>query len=89
MPTCGNNCLIIRQPVGNFPPPPVLVRTVHNGCIHCRNNVSEYGHLVCYSCANRNLNPVEFNYHHYRCFINPIAPQANWSSDTDDAPNPN
>ncbi len=81
MPACNNNCLLIRQPIGNFPPPPVLVRSVHATCLNCNRSVSEYGHRVCYECAQPN-NP-EFDYHHYRCRVNAQAPMTPIAPDND------
>ena len=45
---------------------PVLHRATHEIC-KCTRPTSEYGHKVCYSCADKDLNPVEFEYHHKWC----------------------
>ena len=87
MPACSNNCLLIRQPVGNFPPPIPLVRQVNAYCVICNGSVSEHGHRVCYRCAE--LNDLEFEYHHYRCRVNAQAPIAHYSVEQEDATTPN
>ncbi len=78
MPSCGINCSVIRQPIGNFPPPPPLVRSTHRECINCNRSVSDYSHNYCYSCALPNS--IEYLYHHRMCTPNapnaPTAPQA-------------
>ena len=91
MPACGNNCLIITEPVGNLPPRPVLIRIVNRLCPICRtDDLSEYGHMACYSCAERNFHPLEFLYHNRRCFVNPYAtiPLLD-ACEVENAPNPN
>jgi hypothetical protein len=87
MPACSNNCLLIRQPVGNFPPPIPVVRQVHAYCIICNGNVSEYGHRVCYQCAQPN--DPEFDHHHHRCRVNAQAPMTSYSAEVEEAPTPN
>ena len=70
MPSCGPNCVIIRPTIGEFPPPPPLVRQVHRICTNCTRAVSEYDHTLCYSCAP--LNTEEYDYHHLRCLIQSV-----------------
>jgi hypothetical protein len=71
MASCGQNCLVFshtqqdQQQNQEFILPPLLVRTVNNLCITCRNNTSEYSHHFCYRCALPNTQ--EFLYHHTRC----------------------
>ena len=74
MPSCGPNCLIITQPIGDIPPRPILVRSTHRICEGgCRGSTSDYAHRFCYSCAPPNS--LEFLYHHRDCG-SPIAPIA-------------
>ena len=66
MPRCGTNCVLIREPIGDIPPPPVLVASTHKICSVCNSlPVSRYEHNVCYRCAQ--VGSQEFNYHHSRC----------------------
>ena len=73
MPSCGQNCFI-REPVGDLPPRPVLVRSTHRVCESCTRSVSDYEHRFCYSCAQPNT--TEFFYHHRHCTQQPIVPIA-------------
>ena len=66
MPRCNSNCVLIRESIGNFPPPPALVASTHKICSTCNTrSVSKYEHNLCYHCAPEGS--VEFNYHHQRC----------------------
>jgi hypothetical protein len=68
MPSCGSNCKIIRQTIGNLPPPTVLTKQTRKICQQCNIiSVSEYSHNVCYNCAA--VDTEEYKYHHSRCPI--------------------
>ena len=73
MPACGSNCQIIRQSIGNFPPPLPLVRQTHKTCSNgnCSVSVSDYEHNFCYKCAP--FGSAEYNYHHSRCITSRIV----------------